>query len=264
MTKPTLSYSRISCYNKCHRKYYWRYIENLAPIKKADYFQTGIVVHDLRDEWVQGKLEAKDVAELRERVAREFPSNDPEVTEQVALESASLFVGYTKAFRDDDYELISPEMHLEKDFGDFKLYARLDALAKDPHGKVFRDELKTTKQMNSAYLQGLARGLQTGIAYWLCDELLPEKVRGTLFEIIVKTKIPQYKRNPVIRDEWCVRYAKQAVYGMFNDVSQRKTKEDFYPSLDCNYGKYTCEYETLCRNDTEAKREAFFQPYHKE
>lgn len=264
MTKTRLSYSRISCFMKCRREYYWRYIENLAPITKADYFQIGIVVHDLREKWIKNELEVQDIESLRAHIERQFPSNDPETSQRVALEAATLFVGYVKDMDRSPYELISPEMHIELELEEFTLYARLDALAKDPNGNVFRDELKTTSRMDSSYLAGLSKGLQTGITFWIIDETMREhNVKGSLFEIIVKTKIPQYSRQPIMRDRFTVEYTKQCVYGVWESIKRcGNDRTNFYPSMQCSFGRFLCPYETLCRNDTPMKRQTLFTAYH--
>lgn len=262
--KTRLSYSKISCFMKCRREYYWRYIENLTPIQKADYFQIGIVVHDLREKWIKNELEVTDIEKLKEYISKQFPSNDPETSQRVALEAATLFVGYVKDMDRSPYELISPEMHIELELEEFTLYARLDALAKDDRGNVLRDELKTTSRMDSAYLAGLSKGLQTGITFWIIDETMREhNVKGSLFEIIVKTKIPQYARHPIMKDRFTVDYTKQCVHGVWESIKRCGTdRKNFYPSMQCSYGKYTCAYETLCRNDTPMKRKTLFTEYY--
>lgn len=261
--KPRLSYSRLSTFHNCRRKYYWIYVENLAPIDKADYFQTGIMVHELREKWVKGELQLSDVSNLAEMIQSQNPNNDPELTRKVALESATLFNGYVQNFEESDFRLVSPEMHIEKDMGEFILYTRLDGLAIDANEHYFADELKTTSRIDSGYLQGLRKGLQTGIRYWLMDEVLDFDIRGTLFEIIVKTKIPQYHRQPVLRDQWSIDYTKECVYGTWEEIKRcGSDKKLFYPSMNCSFGRYVCPYETLCRNDTPAKREHFFTEYH--
>lgn len=272
MPKPTpqpkarLSYSKISCFQKCRREYYWRYIENLAPMQKADYFQIGIIVHELRERWIKNELELSDITLLQEEIRTRFPSNDPEVTDHVALEAARLFVGYVREMETSPYTLISPELTLEYDTGEFLLYARIDALARDDHGNVLRDELKTTSRMDSAYLTGLSKGLQTGITLWLLEEIMPDqKIKGSLFEIIVKTKIPQYARQPVMKNPFTITYTKECVYGVWESIKRcGSDKQNFYPSMQCAYGRYTCAYESLCQNDTPARRKALFVPYYPE
>jgi hypothetical protein len=260
--KQRLSNSRIGTFMSCRRKYYWTYIEDLAPIAKADYFQIGLVVHNLRERWIKNELEATDISGLMKTVQELYPDNDAQTTEMVSLEAARLFNGYVQNFEEDDFKLVSPEIILEKDIGEFILYARLDGVAIDSDGNHYRDELKTTSRMDSGYLQGLRRGLQTGISYWLMDEVLDFKTKGTLFEIIVKTKVPQFQRLPSLRDDWTVRYAKECVYGVWESIKHcGKDKRMFYPSMNCTFGKSVCPYETLCREDTPLKRSTFFTKY---
>lgn len=260
--KPRLSYSRLSTFQGCRRRYYWTYIENLAPIDKADYFQVGLAVHELRELWVKGELKVEDISCLKQKIQEAHPENDAELTEMVSHQAAVLFNGYVQNFEESDFRLVSPEMHIEKDMGEFILYTRLDGLAIDEHEQYYADELKTTSRIDSVYLQGLRKGLQTGIRYWLMDEVLDFSIHGTLFEIIVKTKIPQYHRQPVLRDKWSIDYTKECVYGVWEEIKRcGNDKKLFYPSMNCSFGRFVCPYETLCREDTPMKRKHFFKEY---
>lgn len=262
--KPRLSSSKIGTFLNCRRKYYWIYVQNLSPITRADYFQTGTVVHDLRERWVKGELQIEDVKNLKEFVQQHYPSNDAITTEKVALESATLFNHYVQSLQDDDeFKLVSPEMTLELDTGEFLLYTRFDGLAIDSDNNYYRDELKTSSRMDSGYLTGLRKGLQTGIAYWVAEEVLDEKLHGSLFEILVKTKQPQYQRMPVLKDGFVVRETKECVYGVWEEIKRcGSDKKLFYPSMNCSFGKSVCPYETLCREDTVMKRKHFFTEYY--
>jgi len=260
--KTRLSYSKLSTFMSCRRKYYWIYDQNLSSLGRADYLQVGIAVHDLRERWVKGELKIEDITGLKQVVQDLYPENDPQTTSKVALESATLFNGYVQDFSEDQYKLVSPEMTLEWDSGEFILYTRLDGLAIDQANNYYLDELKTTARMDSYYLQGLRKGLQAGIRYWIAEEVLDFDTKGTLYEIIVKTKIPQYQRMPVMKDRWTVDYTKETVYGLWESIKRcGRDKSKFYPSMNCSQYR-ECEYETLCRQDTPIKRANFFKEYY--
>lgn len=254
--KLKLSYSKCSTFLSCRRRYHWIYVENLVPKVRAFPLQVGAIVHDLRERWVKGTLGTDEIANLKEYVSSLYPHNDPDLNLDVALEAARIFSAYVQYMDTSDYKIISPEMHIEKEFDDFVLYARLDGLAEDADGDIYRDEVKTAARMDSKYLQGYRKGLQTGISHWLMQETLDFKTRGTLFEILVKTKVPQIHAVPIFMDQFQVDYAKQTVHGIVRSIN----RGDFYPSSKCHeYNE--CDYEPLCRNDTPARREAFYTAY---
>jgi hypothetical protein len=190
----------------------------------------------------KGQLGEWGVPDFINWAKAEFPNYTDDQVEALVLEAGDLVMGYLDSQKQTGIKIISPEMHLEKDFGDFLLYARLDGLAQTPDERLWRMEYKTTSKMDSIYLQGLRKGLQTGISHWLCDELLEQRISGSLFGLLVKTKIPQFHIMPYTRERWVEEYAERTVRGIVRSIQ----REDFYPSLDCIFGYQKCDYMPLC------------------
>jgi hypothetical protein len=251
---PTLSYSQITTYLSCHKKWYWQYIEDLTPKKKSPALQIGDLTHRLLDAYYKNTLKPQDIANLMQFAQELYPDSPPEEIETCTIQSAQLLNAYLQKFQDDDLQVTSPEIWLEKDFGDFTLTCRLDAICETPDHKQWRMEHKTTTRLDSAYLRGQRRGLQTGIAHWLAEELLPHQLHGTIYNILVKRNPPKCHRELVPNSKWLIDYAKQCVKGVVRSIKRR----DFYPSLQCFTYNHTCEFEPLCRNDTPATRKAFY------
>ena len=72
--------------------------------------------------------------------------------------------------------------------------------------------------MNSAYLTGLKGGLQAGVAYIVVANTLPEKVSGTVYNLLVKTKVPQYYRNFVTAERLLVDRTEKCIAGVVKDI----------------------------------------------
>lgn len=249
-----LSYSKINCFQRCRKQYHWIYNENLIPIKKSFPMQVGLVIHDLLDKYYGNTLQVKDIEQLRETIQRLYPENEQELSDEVAWEAARLFQGYLQYAQDDPLDILMPETVMEVDIGnDIVLYTRLDAVGRSDN-RLWRVEHKTTARMDSRYLQGLRKGLQTGIAHWVMEKVLDEPVMGTQFNIIVKTKVPQYSRMPVPKQPWAQNYTQECVYGVARSIR----RNDFYPSMKCDDFN-NCDYQILCTSDTEANRKAFFK-----
>ena len=254
--KLRLSYSRTSTFLHCKAAYRWAYIEGLTPRVKAMPLQIGDIVHQLFHLQFEGKITKEDVQNLEEFVKKNYPANDPLVNLQVALEAATLFSGYLNnpEYQQDPIIQTSSEVHLELEMPNFILYGRLDGICKTKDDKQWRLERKTTKMMDSYFLTGLKKSLQAGIYDFLAEKN-SLNLTGTIYDILVKTKIPQYKRNLVLKNRKAIERAIQTVEGVCRDIQ----RGDFYPSSNCiNYNR-ECDYSPLCNFDSEETRKAFFQ-----
>jgi len=256
MDKPRLSYSRTSTFLHCRMAYKWAYLEGLTPKVKAVPLQIGDITHQLFHLNFEGKVTGKDVEDLDTFVKKNYPQNDPLINLAVAREAASLFSGYLNnpEYQDDPITQTSSEVHLELEMPNFILYGRIDGLCKTKDERQWRLERKTTKQMDSYFLTGLKKSLQAGI-YDVLAEANSLGLVGTIYDILVKTKIPQYKRNPVLKNREVMERAIQTVEGVCRDIQ----RGDFYPSSNCINYNQECNYRPLCNFDSPETRKAFFQ-----
>lgn len=254
--KRTYSYSQIDTFQRCHKLWYWQYIEGLSPKDKAKPLQIGAMSTILCDLYTQGILTLEHIGNIPEAMKMAFPNATGEELAENASEVARLLQGYVHYWEKEDIKIISPEVELLLELDDYNVYARLDSLAEDKLGK-WRLERKTTSRMDSGFLAGMYSGLQSAISHWLMEELMPEmNIRGTIFDLIVKTKVAQYARRPVPMPPWKVDYAKLCVQGVHEDIEAGR----FYPSMDCTKYNKVCEFSILCRNDSPANRQSFFEP----
>ena len=256
--KLELSYTRINAFLTCRQRYVYEYQEDLTPKEKASALVTGDIVHKLLDAYYSNRLQPGDIEHIKEYAIAAFPNNDPDQLANDAFQAALLFNTYIQTFEDDEMtEVRSPELHLEKDFGDFSLYSRLDGLIfYKAYNGVFRLEHKTTSKTSSIYLSGLSRGLQTGIAHWLAEELLDEPLKGSVFNLLVKTKIPTAQRSaPLLMNKQIIEKTKETVYGVVRSIE----RNDFYPSMQCTLYNKPCDFYAICQeNDTPNKRRELF------
>ena len=255
MKKLRLSYSRASTFLNCRQAYRWAYIEGLVPKKKAAPLQVGDIVHQLFHLQFEGKLRGEDIQDLDGFVRRLYPENDSSSNLEVALQAASLFSGYLENYQNDPLLQSSSETHLEVEMPDFHLYGRIDGLCCTSDMRLWRLERKTSSSMDSSFLSGLKNSLQAGIYDYLLDTVLDEKHWGTIYDILVKTKVPQYKRNMVRRNLRVEERALKALEGVAQDIK----RGDFYPSCNCFTYYRECDYLPLCNFDTPEVRESFFQ-----
>jgi hypothetical protein len=241
-------------YVHCPKSYWWNYKENLTPIKKSLALQIGDFTHIFHQKDVEGKLDKDFVDNLEQYIQKKYSDNSTDETLKVAYDSLNLYSGYKNKYKNSPFKTESPELNLELDYTDYTLYTRLDSLKRDLEGNLWRGEIKTASKMDSAYLSGLKDGLQAGISYIVTSNVLPERLKGTIYDIIVKTKVPQYERSLVLAEKNLVQRTLDCINGVVDGVLNNR----FYPSMQCHYYNRECEYLPLCKKDTELTRSTFY------
>lgn len=255
--KLRISASRCTTYLHCPKKYFWTYEEHLkAKSTGARPLFVGSLVHRLIHQYNTGKLNLEALGQYDKIVTKLFPEvqSQPEAV-SIASEALTLFSGYITNFANDPLEVVSSEVHLEVDRGPYILYTRVDALVRPQDGKLWRGEHKTTAKTDNAYLKGLKRGIQAGIADLVLEEVMPERVVGTIYNLLVKTKVPQYYRSPVLTEKNLREMTESMLHHVFTGITEKR----FGCSMNCFVYNRECEYLTLCKHDSPQIRESFYE-----
>lgn len=258
---PRLSYSGLNIFLHCRRRWAYVYLDQLQPKgQKAYPLQVGDIVHRLLALYHSGALAKERLATLEEWVNELYPNNEEGVSTDVAYEAIRLLRGYFNRFQNDHLTFIAHEVQLEQDFGEFILTGRADALARDKDNTLWRVETKTAARIDSGYLFGLKNGLQNGIYTYLTRKLINNTIKGTIFDLLIKTKIPNYLRNRVQYNPHHIETTLETIHGVFADIK----RDNFYCSHNCYTYNRECDFRKLCEYNSPAIREAFYQPRKKE
>jgi len=257
--KLTLSFTRIKTFLQCRQKYVWIYEENLATPDKAYPLVLGDLVHQLLHEHLLGNWSIEDIQDINKvkgLMRQSYPDTSDDDLVETSSYASQLVTGYLNEFKNDPLKLIPGETTMVADLGDYLLQGRNDAWARYEDEKLWRVEFKTASRFDAAYLQGQKKGLQGGIYDFLAEKLFNEPVAGTIYNMIVKTKIPQFKRAQARCNRKTIERALTTVEGVYRSIS----RGDFYPSCDCYSYNRECEYMVLCEHDSPSVREQFFVP----
>jgi len=251
----TLTASRVNAYRTCSWMYHLKYNEKLIPKTLSKALKVGGFVHMLMEKHHRGML--NDALPDPETFVKEMYPNSTEDALDVAMDALTLFSGYLRKYRDDKVKVESSETHLEMNLGDFNIYSRVDSLKRSEDGRLWRGEYKTAGRMDSLYLKGLKGGVQSGIAHLLLKETVPERVSGTIYDILVKTKVPQYERSFILQEKSIEKMTLECLQGTYRDIAA----ERFYRNMNCIQYNRECEYALICQRDTQQNREAFYMEY---
>ncbi len=81
-----LSPSQAAVARACWKKYYWKYIEELEPIKKDIKLTLGSVVHEAFDQFYSGISETDILAEIKTKFDKEIGRlTDPGEAERMPI-----------------------------------------------------------------------------------------------------------------------------------------------------------------------------------
>lgn len=259
-----LSPTKINQFNKCHKAYYWNYKCNLRLKQVARQLQVGGVVHDLSHWYQTGELSPEHIINLVEFVKQKYKDQINAI--DIALEAAHLFRGFMNEYADEKLTFISSELPLSYiiEEWDVEMYGKPDAWARTEDGRLWKYETKTTSKFDSTYLNGLKKGLQSAFYDYLSEKLMNEKIHGTIYNLIVKTKIPQYHRAFSQKKQNMIDRMLACVEGTAAEIVQCEKTKKWYPSCTCLYYNRECDYQMLCEHDSKRVRDEFYMPYHED
>jgi hypothetical protein len=244
-----LSFSGASSWLACRRKWEFTYQEKIKRRDIGYPLQVGGVLHELVHKYYMCELTPEDISNLDEYVAKKYPDQTMEVSHQVATEAATLLNGYLHKFQDDPLTVISSEMKIEIERVEpltgkkYRIYGIIDAVCRTRDQRLWRLEHKTSARLDTFYLRGLRSGLQGGIYHHLLNETMPEPVIGTIYNMFVKTRIPQYERMPVLMEG---KLAERSIQ-TFDGVARQIFEGDIFPDAgSCFTYNRECEFLPLC------------------
>lgn len=265
-----LSFSGASTWLSCRRKWYFNYKENLVGKETSRALEVGAVTHYLLHKWFLEEITLEDIQNLNETLIEFYPDMPPQEAVSIAMECSQYLLGYIDKYQNDPIKVISSEMKIEseviepKTLKPYRIYGIIDAVCRTPDQRLWRLEHKTAGSIDSFYLNGLRNGLQGGIYHYLLNKTMPEPVVGTIYNMIVKTKIPKYERMPVFMESILAARALATFHGIARDIFLG----DIYPNADaCFSYNRNCTYLPLCNawkgqwdKNTLRIKESFFKP----
>jgi hypothetical protein len=244
-----LSFSGAQSWLSCRQRWYFSYKENIRRKEVSYPLQVGKVLHELVHQYYMGELTGEVLEHLDEYVIGQYPDQPHALSVEVAVEAGTLLQGYLLKFDDDPLTVISSEMKIESHREEpqtqwpYKIYGIIDAVCRTKDQRLWRLEHKTAAKMDTFYLKGLRSGLQGGIYHYLLNKTMPEPIVGTIYNMFVKTKVPQYERMPVMMQEQLA----QRALSTFDGVARQIYRGDvFMDAGSCFSYNRECDYLPLC------------------
>ncbi len=257
-----VNFSRISLYQACPRKYYWRFVASLVPKREAVPLLIGRAVHEglaslysnkdpfepayqLIDKELEGELLAEE---------RELLTQQKEVVEQ-------LLRAYMHLAKEDSFTVLAPEVYGHTPLNDkHELFFRTDAVV-SWKGHVWLMEHKTTSYTGATFFKRFRMDMQISAYVFAVWRTLKVKPVGVIINALSKKK-GTVERDVVTRsdaqlDEFVWTACK--VCDIISSTPTDDKREWLCHTSNCVAFNRVCEYVDLCMHDTPGVREGFTQ-----
>lgn len=250
------SFSKVQCFFKCPKKFYYQYVIRLFIKKKATPLALGacmaVGISDFRKNGDIEKAQEAFTLQWEEdgKVLALRREDDDLRSVERGLE---ILTGYMEYYPEEPSEIIRPEISFEEDMGDFIFRGRIDAVFSDRQGIAIVED-KTVSRLGETWFKELLGGWQ------VCWYMAIAKQLG-LFDVLRKNQTPRCIANAIYIHPTKYRYERDITMKsnktLDNAVIQLKKwvkvisqaiEMDLFPMADsdrCN--QYNgCEYKRLC------------------
>jgi len=285
-----VSATKLRCWNWCRKKYFFRYVEGLEPRHIGAALRFGRAIHAgfdyLLTEKPLGFLWEEELkATMLQAYTEQLDSFSPE--DEIELQKAMQALrAWVKEDPLNVYQA-SPRSAVVASESGFCIsvgYARrivgyFDAIL-GVQGESWVLEHKTTSRVDGKYFNNLLRDEQASM-YILAARELGYDVKGVLYNIVLKPSIRLSKRETqeeyikrvgkwykepgrfivhrVTRTENQLTEFRRDLTQAMADMRKAEREESFYRApQNCSASYYTCEYDSICLEDTPEAREGLF------
>ena len=192
----TFTASSKRTFDICRKKYFYRVIKNLVPLKRQSYFAFGSVVHEWLEEWHKNK----DHNECQNIIDKAYSNREADIIEKQNWHyQTAMLRAYINEYIEDDFVVIA----LEKEFnGDvvnpkthkksrsFKARGKVDGIVLRGND-YYLLEHKTASSTTGDSLERLWSDFQIHMYAIYVREVLGLPVKGVIYNILQKPKLTQ-------------------------------------------------------------------------
>lgn len=212
-----ISYSQITCYKRCKKKWYFRYVKNLQPIYTPRPLTVGKLVHAGMENYYSGKDWKAGMLQLHEENLNEIKNAkslyEEEMAEYLREEEERYVdsVGIMERFVEHDKKdpllpegwkvvALEEEFEVSVDGARDYLYGFIDMIVEDPYGGIWGVEHKTGEQFFN--VEQLSLSEQTTLYIGVMKAKFgADKVKGMIYNLLrtKKPSVPKTTKNGMSR-----------------------------------------------------------------
>ena len=199
--KKILTYTMISTFLGCRRKYEYRYLKGYVPIEKSDSLEFGSAVHAALEMLF---INQKTGERLEPAFYADLVRSDCKirgVSDELAEKAAALMNHYATRYEDDDdlFEVVDVEHEFEQPLTNpksnyssrhYRFCGKVDGIVRSRNdGKLYILEHKTASIVDDAYIQKIRFDTQISLYAAAITKELGEPVAGAIYDILIKPAI---------------------------------------------------------------------------
>jgi hypothetical protein len=190
------TYSMWSLFRNCRKACYWRYLRELAPIKRDPHLGFGALIHECLETWHRDR----DLSAVLRHLDQRFPNRtqDDEQRRDCRLATA-MMTGYASRYPIEDFDIVALERTFEGEIinpatgarsRSFVLAGKVDGLVRigDEHCVL---EHKTASSLDGDYLERLWTDFQITLYAYYVEQTLGLRISGVLYNVLVKARLKQ-------------------------------------------------------------------------
>lgn len=215
----TTTYSMWSLFRNCRKACYWRYIRELAPIKRDPRLGFGTLIHECLELWHCDRDLAAVLAHLDQRLPNR--NQDEEQRRDWRLATA-MMAGYAGRYPVEEFEVLALEHTFEGEIVNpatkarsrsFVLAGKVDGLVRvgDEHYVL---EHKTASSLDADYLERLWTDFQITLYAYYLERALGIRITGVLYNVLVKARLKQRgtESEAEFEERLAAKYAQPAMF----------------------------------------------------
>lgn len=207
MDKRILTYSALRDFRNCRRRYYYRNVLELAPVRTDPNLRIGSLFHECLERWAGLELagQARDeraVEAILTYLDEAYPNRagDTEQNRQWHL-SRAMFLAYARKYRDEVFDVVGVEKtfscpiwnpstgHISRTF---VMAGKVDLLVRmRESGEYFVVEHKTASQISGDYIERLPLDFQVHIYAHFLARATGLPIAGVLYDAVCKAQLKQ-------------------------------------------------------------------------
>lgn len=215
--KNIITYSMISTFLGCRRKYQYRYVRGFTPIEKSDSLEFGSAIHAILEIlFLNQKSGAKSTPDYYADLIRS-DCRIRGLSDELTEKAAALMKRYAEHYSSDDklFEVVDVEHEFEQPLTNpksnyssrhYRFCGKVDGIVRSRNdGKLYILEHKTASIVDDAYIQKIRFDTQISLYAAAITKELGEPVAGSIYDILIKPAIR--KKVEETEDEFELRKA---------------------------------------------------------
>lgn len=233
----TITYSALSSFKNCRRKFNWRYVKELVPLHRDAALFFGDLIHNCLEVW-HGTRSIASVHAYLESADADGPTK---------LNATAMIEAYAKHYSEERWSVVA----LEKPFvatiynpatgaasRSFEMRGKVDGIVCED-GRNYILEHKTASRIDAAYIERLWTDFQSKIYAHFIAESLGIKIHGVEYNVLTKARLQQ--RQGETEEQFQERYAAACAANKSGKSSAKRefpeSNAEFRARLDEVYAK---------------------------